>query len=207
MGKSLGEIAERVYGSDNYKNRVKVSKILYLYGKRFGLLSSVVFNDKTGEYVDKESGEVIEETITNEYFYSNSLPTPPQTLLGGYRNIVQLKASLNRKELRTYKLIERVGKLLSHLGIRRESIVKQTASIIAKLNVTLTLKFDANVIAAAAALISLIFHGYQVNDFWELIEVQGIDRKKVLHVLRDMRLPRDIANELSIRYIILRSIT
>ena len=200
MGLPVPEIARRVYGSDNYRNRQRVRNIIYLYGKRLGLLNAqTILNDKTGEEVD-DSGIVIDSLITDNYFYENSIPTPPQTFLGGYSNIIQLKASLNKEELAYFKILEWIGRFLSIAGVRRESVIKQTAALIAKRNTHLKLKYSDKLVAAAVAAIALIFHNYNINDFVNIVK-EYVEPRTLIKVIYEVKLPNEIANSLALRYV------
>ena len=206
-GFSINEIAEKVYGKDNYKNRQRVRMIIYLYGKRLGLLSrDVIYDGSRGEYTD-DSGLVIERELRADYV-EHSYPAPPQTpFLGGYSNVVQLKASLSRKDMTTYRVLEWVDKFLALLdGVNHDSIVRQSAALLARGNSSLVKKYGVKVVAASCIVVSLAYNApTRVEEFLNLIrELHRLSRNELLSVIfnDDFWLPSRMALILAKKFVL-----
>jgi len=186
-GFSVNEIAERVYGEDNYRNRQKVHYIIYHYGKRLGLLSrEVVYDRSRGEFIESRSGLVVDREVRAD-FVEHSCPVPPQTpFLGGYSNVVQLKASLSRKDLVVYRVLEWVDRFLALLdGVNHDSVVRQSAALLARGNSGLIEKHGVKVVAASCVVASLACNApARVREFLNLIEyVYGLSRSELLDII------------------------
>ena len=133
-GLSAQEIAIRVYGSDSRKYRMRVHRIVYLYGKRMGLLSKNrnVKDDVRGETTDSD-GLVVRERGLGESFITHSKPVSHSNpFLGAYRNIRQLKASLKRKDARAVNVMSFVDRFLGPLNLSHESVVREEAMYLAR---------------------------------------------------------------------------
>ena len=207
-GLTINEIAERVYGEDNYRNRQKVHYIIYHYGKRLGLLKgNIVYDRSRGEFVESQSGLVVDREVRAD-FVEHSYPVPPQTpFLGGYSNVVQLKASLSRKDMTTYRVLEWVDKFLALLdGVNHDSIVRQSAALLARGNSSLVKKYGVKVVAASCIVVSLAYNApTRVEEFLNLIrELHRLSRNELLSVIfnDDFWLPSHMALILAKKFVL-----
>ena len=188
-GFSINEIAERVYGEDNYRNRQRVRMTIYLYGKRLGLLKgNIVYDRFRGEFIESQSGLVVERELRAD-FVEHSCPVPPQApFLGGYSNVVQLKASLSREDMVVYRALEYVDSFLALIhGLSRESVIRQSACLLVRGNRSLIKKKGAKVVAAACVAASVAYHApRRLSEFLVIIEhADNIGRDSIIDVISD----------------------
>jgi len=206
MGLPIEEIAKTVYGEANKKTKHRVSQIIYLYGKKLGKLNkNEVLDTHRGEYIDPQNGLVIREQIRDEYV-SHSSPVHPQApFLGANYNIRQLRASLNSKDRRVVDVLTHVDSIFGVLGnIEHDSVVRQTACLIASMNANLSTWLVK--IAFTSVVVSLVFHGYNPGDLFELVQYV-YPRLKPREAIREVlglgfRLPSHVLKEVLLRAIL-----
>ena len=157
-GLSPKEIAVKVYGSDSRRARQRVHNIIYLYGRRLGLLKEVRPREDAvrGEVVDASSGLVLRSKGLGEVFVEHSRPvTNSDPYLGSYRNMRQLKASLKRGDVRAVNAMGFVDRFLGPLNVPHESVVREDAMLLAR-------KFSSSgkpkEVGAAASFASVLLH-------------------------------------------------
>ena len=173
------EIAIRVYGGDSRKYRMRVHRIVYLYGKRMGLLSENknVKDDVRGETIGSD-GLVVRERGLGDSFITHSRPvTQSNPFLGAYRNIRQLKASLKREDVRAVNVMSYVDRFLGPLNLSHESMVREDAMYLAR-------RFSGagpdKVVAGASAFVSVLRR--RPGDLPLLLEVLEVNDVDVLSV-------------------------
>jgi len=185
-GLSPREIALKVYGSDSRRFRQRVHNIVYLYGKRLGLLRDTrpLEDGVRGETVDSSSGLVLREGELGESFVEHARPvTASSPFLGAYQNLRQLKASLKKEGVRAVNAMGFVDRLLGPLGIPHESIIREEAMLLAK---RFSGRGRPKEVAAAAALASVIRHRpADVGFMLEVLEAAGVKSLNLL-LINDM---------------------
>jgi hypothetical protein len=187
LGLSAREIAEEVYGDGSYKYRQRVWNILYLYGKRLGMLDYTrVTDDYRGEVIDPESGLVLAEREIGESFIPHSKPVSPNApFLGAYYSMRQLKASLSRDKVREVEVMSWVDKFLGPLGYGHDSLVRADAMLIARRNAGLG---SPKLIGHASAIASVLVH--RPSDFSRFISYAGESKlDKVIYILPHLEMP------------------
>ncbi len=197
MGVTPREIALRVYGCDDYRFRQRVFSIIYWYGKRLGLLNTVRnYDQRRGEYIDVETGTVIGLDVKNGFIPHSSPVHPQDPFLGSYQTMQQLRASLPPSDRRVVDILSHVDRMIAVLpGISRESVIRQDACLLARINAGL----DAWLIkiALSSIIISLLYHVPQrVHEFIEAVQdvYNHVDPMKALRecLEKGFKIPRPL---------------
>lgn len=206
-GKDYKEIAIKLYGKNTEEiyNRVKALK---WYAERslskkflqFVDCSQTVLNEKTGELVCLESGEVVTDRLPlsffKEEFLKDSYPTF-HSHLGPSSEFskMKLKAMVSppggKDDYEGKALLEVFGfldELVSYLNVRSEN-VKQEAALIIRVNKDLIFN-DKEKLVAASLLISLLIHDglRNLSKFINVLEIYGIGINEVIEFIKNMKL-------------------
>ena len=128
-GVSPHELAKELYGEVNRKTLQRIYNLFLKAKKKYGIPRNVIWDDRTGEAIDVDTGEVITAVNLEEnpFIKHSKLVHHQAPFLGAYRNIRQLKSSLNRIDEEAENIMEKVDDILGHLGLAHESIIRQEA--------------------------------------------------------------------------------
>lgn len=173
-GFSPREIALRVYGDDSLKFRQRVFSIIYWYGKRLGLLNThQQYDPEHGEFVDVETGTVVESEVRDGFVPHASPVHPQDPFLGSYRTMQQLRASLPSSDRRAVDVLVHVDRLMGAVpDVPRESIIRQDACMLARVNAGLDTWLVK--IAMTSVIVALLYHApRRVREF--------VDNARVIH--------------------------
>lgn len=172
------EISLRVYGDDAPRFRQRVFSIIYLYGKRLGLLDTDrQLDTHRGEVVDIETGTVVEGEVRNGFIQHSSPVHPQDPFLGSYQTMQQLRASLNSSDRRVVDVLSHIDKLFGLLDdIPRESVIRQDACLLGTKNAHIDVWVSK--IAVTSVIMSLLYHApkrveelvSQVEDLYERVK-------------------------------------
>ncbi len=186
-GLTPDEIAECVFGSSEPRFKKRVFRYVW-YARKTGLLNRL-------------RSEIHEDEIVPDFRPGSRYVSFDKPFLGSFNSIKQLKASLNHREAKLMRILEFIDEFLGVIEVH--SIVKESASLIARLNIDLSIKFKYSNLAIACCLASLLTHTPSlVREFIEVLKSRGVNLNDVLECLGSIRLPTSMVSSVLRNYLL-----